>query len=107
MSRISAAGGVDRRELARQSLMSRGIGGAITLRGANDADARPEHDDTGEKEQRFAFGGCRHGGNDSAVHRQACHRSVPPQSLFTPDLAIFLPSVRNECERLNGTTYRA
>ena len=54
-------GGIDRSYLTCQRLSVGCVGRAIIPRGAHHAHARAEDDDTGEKQQRFSFGGRRHG----------------------------------------------
>jgi hypothetical protein len=58
---VSAARRVDGRYLSRERQAVRGLGRTATSRGPHDTHARAKHDDTGEEQQRFAFGGGWHG----------------------------------------------
>jgi len=60
-SGIRAARRIDGGYLSRERLAAGGVGRAATSRGPHDTHARTKHNDTGEEQQRFAFGGCWHG----------------------------------------------
>jgi len=58
---VGAARRIDGGYLSRERLAVGGVGRPAASRGSHDTHARPEYDDPGEEQQRFAFGGCRHG----------------------------------------------
>jgi len=61
-SAIGAARRIDRGYLSCERLATGDVGRAATARAPHDTHARTKHNDTGEEQQRFAFGGCGHGG---------------------------------------------
>ena len=56
-SNVNAARRIDGGDLSRERLTGAGIGRTATSRGAHDTHACTEDNDTGEEQQRFAFGG--------------------------------------------------
>ena len=100
---IGAARRIDGGDLSRERLTGGGIGGATTSRRPHDAHAGAEDNDTGEEQQRFAFGGCWHGAKIAPppTKRLIClfptqlflrtglimlHRPVPPREPSGCDL---------------------
>jgi hypothetical protein len=86
---ISVARRIHRGDLSCERLGSGGVGRAATSGRPNDTHARTEHDDTGEEQQRFAFGG---GWHDAKIASPITNRVIClfPTWLFLRIAAIML-----------------